>query len=118
MEKSVVNLNRQNMVNLNRHRVVNIIANCTQGNDDSKRNGELLTDTTGLKIDASYFISVTIDSFSKIKYLGKKSKKTYIVNINLDTVTLKPQVYIKKPVIYLYPHSEMDIHLKINFAGK
>ena|ERR1035437_8073244 len=45
MEKSVVNLNRQNMVNLNRHRVVNIIANCRQRNKD----GSLKTRKGGLK---------------------------------------------------------------------
>ncbi len=89
----------------------------TQTKHNSNKNGELVVDTTGIKIDTSYYISITVDSLSSVKYLVDKTK-TYLVNINLDTAAIEPEVYIKKPVIYLYPESEMDIHLKVNFAGE
>lgn len=79
--------------------------------------GKLITDTSGIKIDTSYYISVNIESISELKYLPIKTP-LFIVNIKLDTILEESRIYVKKPVIYLYPQQEKDISLKLEFSGK
>jgi len=58
-------------------------------------NGKLITDTTGVRIDSKWFVYVTTDSLSGVKYLAPGFCNLLIVNIELSAEERKPEIMIR-----------------------
>lgn len=58
-------------------------------------NGEIIEDTSGIKIDNTYFIYVDTKKLTGVKYLGHKFQSLIIVSIDLEKEKRKPVIYIR-----------------------
>lgn len=57
--------------------------------------GEVIEDTTGVKIDDSYFVYVEVNDLSRVKYLNENFREMKIVSIELETSERKPQIILR-----------------------
>lgn len=57
--------------------------------------GKVIEDTTGVKIDDSYFIYVEVKDLSGVKYLKDSFRDMKIVSIELEKEERKPQIMIR-----------------------
>jgi len=60
-----------------------------------KINGKLIEDSTSIIIDDTYFVYVTVDKLSDVKYISKQFRNLKIVNVDLETKKREPVIYIK-----------------------
>jgi hypothetical protein len=84
---------------------------------------------SGTKCNSSGFFELkktNLNNILVISSVGKpkkrmtvKSQDTMFIVFEDDTNRkLNRDIVIKKPVIYLYPESEIDVHIKVEFEGK
>lgn len=57
--------------------------------------GKVIEDTTGVKIDDSYFIYVEVNDLSGVKYLNDSFRTMKIVSIDLEKEERKPSIMIR-----------------------
>ena len=57
--------------------------------------GKVIEDTTGVKIDDSYFVYVEVNDLSGVRYLNNKFRDMKIVSIDLEKAERKPQIMIR-----------------------
>jgi hypothetical protein len=82
------------------NRLVDILKKYTNINGHNisilyKINGEIIEDTTSIKIDDTYFVYVKTEKLSDVKYLSSKFRNLTIVNIDLETSKRKPIIHIR-----------------------
>jgi hypothetical protein len=70
-------------------------ARCNSGEVILRINGEAIDDTTDVRIDATYFISVKTKRLSDVKYLDPKYHRLVVVDISLKSEEEKPSVKIR-----------------------
>jgi hypothetical protein len=77
--------------------ILKLYTNIKEFNDSIlfKINGEILQDTTSVKIDDTYFIYVETDKLSNVKYLSRELRNLTIVNIDLETKKREPEIRIR-----------------------
>jgi hypothetical protein len=57
--------------------------------------GKVIKDTTGVKIDDSYFVYVEVTDLSGVQYLKDSFREMKIVNIDLEKSERKPQIMLR-----------------------
>ena len=57
--------------------------------------GKVIEDTTGVKIDDSYFVYVEVNDLSGVKYLNENFREMKIVSIDLEKSERKPRIMIR-----------------------
>ncbi len=57
--------------------------------------GEVIEDTTGVKIDDSYFVYVEVKDLSGVKYLKDSFREMKLVSIDLEKSERKPQIMLR-----------------------
>lgn len=57
--------------------------------------GKVIKDTTGVKIDDSYFVYVEVTDLSGVQYLKDSLREMKIVNIDLEKSERKPQIMLR-----------------------
>jgi hypothetical protein len=57
--------------------------------------GKVIEDTTGVKIDDSYFVYVEVKDLSGVKYLKNSFREMKIVSIDLENSERKPSIMLR-----------------------
>lgn len=70
-------------------------ARCNSGEVILQINGKTIDDTTNVRIDATYFISVKTKRLSDVKYLDPKYHRLVVVDISLKSEMEKPPMRIR-----------------------
>ena len=60
-----------------------------------KINGDIINDTSDIKIDSRFFIYVTVNSLEKVDYIKNNFKPLKIINIDLERKEREEKIYIR-----------------------
>ncbi len=58
-------------------------------------NGTSIQDTSGIRIDDTFFVYIETESLTNVTYLNKKFNDLLIVDITLETTEKKPKILIR-----------------------